>query len=75
MHRWDFYPGPDGKLYLGVIGRLVRLDPETASFEVLGSVAGGVAGEIAFVGDDLYMSGTDAVRRIKGAAKLRGVSQ
>ena len=68
-YRYDLFPGPDGKVYTFMQHRLVRIDPETTMIEVVGYI--GAPGDMVFVGNDLYMSGTDAVRRIRGVALSR----
>jgi hypothetical protein len=64
--RWDFRLGPDGNIWTLVEdGKLlVKIDPADASLQVLGKLPSG--GRLAFSGKDLYLSGDDNLRRIKG---------
>ncbi|MBI4027233.1 MAG: PQQ-like beta-propeller repeat protein [Verrucomicrobia bacterium] len=71
-HRYDLFAGPDGKVYLWMQNRLIRIHPEDAFVEVLGEI--GELGEFAFLGEDLYLAGTEAVRRVRAVTRLAGVT-
>jgi len=64
QEAWDFRLGPDGRVWTFIENRLVRIDPKDAAVEVLGKVPRG--GRIAFAGNDVYLSGEPALRRIRG---------
>lgn len=53
--------GPDGKVYAFVAGSLLRVDPETLTFETICKSA---PGRMAFIGNDLYIAGLPQLRRI-----------
>ena len=61
--RFDYRLGPDGKVWTFIGGALVRIDPKDASIEVLGKVKRG--GRLAFSGNNVYLSGSTELRRIK----------
>jgi len=61
---FDYRLGPDGKVWTYLGGALVRIHPRDARIEVVGKVRRG--GRIAFSGRDIYLSGTERLRRIKG---------
>ena len=66
---YDYRLGPDGKVY-GYLGpALVRIHPADARVEILGKVS--PAGRFCFAGDDLYLTGTEMVRRIRKVTTLR----
>jgi len=65
-YRYDLFPGPDDKVHTFMQHRLVRIDPASTMIEVVGCI--GAPGEMVFVGNNLYMSRTEAVRRIRGVA-------
>jgi hypothetical protein len=50
---------------------LVRIDPEDARIHVVGKVD--PVGQPTFVGNDLYFSGSEQVRRLRNVAK--GIQQ
>lgn len=65
---WDFRLGPDGKIwtFMGADGKtLVRIDPQTVEIDGVAEVD--KAGRIAFSGGHVYLAGSTAIRRIKGA--------
>lgn len=62
---FDYRFGPDRKVWTFIGGALVRIEPSDASIEVVGKVTR--AGRIAFSGGDIYLSGSDHLRRIRGA--------
>ena len=64
--RWDFRLGPDGKVWTMVDdGKLlVKIDPANASLQIVGKLPAG--GRLAFSGKDLYLSGSEHLRRVKG---------
>ncbi len=66
---WDFRLGPDGMIWT-FIGKhvLVRIDPSDASIHPVGRVS--VGGRIAFSGKDIYLGGTENLRRIKAVSDL-----
>jgi hypothetical protein len=61
---YDYRKGPDGWIwtYLGDV--LVRINPDDVRIELLGKVNS--PGKMAFAGHDLYLAGTENLRRIKG---------
>jgi len=65
--KWDYRLGPDGFVWATLSdGRnevLVRIDPKDARVHVLGKVS--PLGKMAFVGKDLYLTGTEQLRRLK----------
>jgi len=63
---FDFRLGPDGKVWTFMQNVLVRIAPEDLSVEPVGRVDRG--GRIAFSGKDIYLSGSTALRRIRGVA-------
>ena len=71
--RWDFRIGPDGHIwtFMGDNARtLVRIDPQTAMVDAVVELEG-PAGRIAFSGEDVYLSGTTSLRRIRGVVGNR----
>jgi len=66
VSEWDFVPGPDGKIYTYLGNVLVRIRPADAGVEPLGRLT--TPGRFCFVGDDLYLTGTENIRRLKGIA-------
>lgn len=64
--KWDYQLGPDKKIYAYLDKVLVRIDPKDASVEPVGKLE--QPGMMQFVGDDLYLAGTSALRRIKNVA-------
>jgi hypothetical protein len=67
--RWDFRLGPDGRVwtFMGKGDTLVRIDPADGSVEVLGRLKSG--GPLAFSGNDLYLGGSEELRRVKGVLR------
>jgi hypothetical protein len=66
-NQWDasdFRLGPDGKIWTFMSGKLACIDPADASIEILGST--GTGGRLALAGNDLYLGGTDTLRRVPG---------
>ncbi len=63
-YRHDLVRGPDGKVYAFMQSQLVRIDPETTMVEVVGYFGG--RGDMVFVGNDIYVAGNAAVRRVRG---------
>jgi|GEM_PF-568852 len=68
---WDFRFGPDGKVWTFMAGCLARINPADTTIEFLGSI--GTGGRMAFVGDDVYLGGTETLRCIRGVL-ARGVA-
>ena len=64
---WDYRLGPHGHVWTYVNRVLVRIDPKDASIQVIGKPARG--GRLAFSGSDVYLSASEHLRRIKGAAR------
>ncbi len=65
----DLVRGPDRFLWTYLKDVLVRIDPGDASVHVVGKLER--PGRPAFVGDDLYLSGAEALRRIRAVARTR----
>jgi hypothetical protein len=68
QEAFDFRLGPDGFVWTFMGGALVRLDPKDGSIRPVGRVHPGRP--IAFAGNDLYLGGEAALRRVKGAARI-----
>ncbi len=71
--QWDFKKGPDGFIWATLEngkGRtaLVRIDPRDANVQVLGRIT--PSGKMAFAGRDLYLSGTEQLRRLPNIVPL-----
>jgi hypothetical protein len=68
---WDFLTGPDGFLWAtvndGKTRAIARIDPRDASVQIVGKV--NPLGHMAFVGNDLYLTGTTQIRRIDSIVK------
>ncbi|MBN1675051.1 MAG: hypothetical protein JXR37_28680 [Kiritimatiellae bacterium] len=64
--RGDFRRGPDGRVWTYIGKTLVRIDPQTVEIEVLGTVK--EPGVLAFAGNDVYLGGTETLRRLRGLA-------
>jgi outer membrane protein assembly factor BamB len=62
-----FARGPDGFVWTWLKDVLVRIDPGDASVHVVGRVT--PVGWPTFVGDDLYLSGSEPLRRIRGITR------
>jgi hypothetical protein len=67
---YDFRMGPDGWVWTYIGDVLVRVNPEDVRAEVVGKVAS--PGKMAFAGSDLYLAGTEHLRRIRGVGKKQG---
>ena len=61
--------GPDGFLWTWLKNVLVRIDPRDARVHVLGKI--NPVGYPTFVGNDLYISGPEQLRRIRNIAGTR----
>jgi len=61
--KWDFRLGPDGFVWATLGNVLVRIDPKDVRVHVLGTI--NPPGKLAFVGKDLYLAGTEQLRRVK----------
>jgi hypothetical protein len=55
--------GPDGFIWTYLKDVLVRINPEDASVRVVGKII--PPGRPAFVGRDLYLAGSEQLRRIR----------
>ena len=66
---WDYRLGPDGHVWTYINRALVRIDPRDASVRVVGKPARG--GRLAFSDGDVYLSGSEHLRRIRGLAKQK----
>jgi hypothetical protein len=67
MERWDWRLDRDGFIwtYMGGSGDvLVKIDPRTANIEPVCKLSPG--GRIAFAPPDIYLSGAESLRRVKG---------
>jgi len=62
-----FALGPDGFVWTYLKDILVRMDPKDASVQVVGKVT--PVGWPTFVGEDLYLSGSEELRRIKSVGQ------
>jgi hypothetical protein len=60
----DLVPGPDGFTWTYLKDVLVRINPENANIHVVGRLE--PVGHLTFVGGDLYFSGPEQLRRIRG---------
>ena len=58
--------GPDGFIWTYLKDVLVRIDPEDARVHVVGKID--PVGSPTFVGNDLYFSGSEQLRRIRNVA-------
>jgi hypothetical protein len=71
--RWDedpgFVRGPDGFVWTFLKDALVRIDPKDAGVHVVGRID--APGKPTFVGNDLYFTGTQHLRRIRNIAPAR----
>jgi len=65
----DLVPGPDGFLWSYLKNVLVRIDPKDATVHVVGKIE--PVGNPIFVGQDLYLSGPEQLRRIRNIAPAR----
>ncbi|MFC1717756.1 hypothetical protein ACFL6S_29110 [Candidatus Poribacteria bacterium] len=71
--QWDYQKGPDGFVWTVLDNALVRIDPADLRIHVLGKLDN--LGKFAFVannqgGHDLYLTGTEQMRRIANADDL-----
>lgn len=64
--RMDFRLGPDGMIYTLYDDLLVRIHPKSFAVTTISQV--GAPGLMAFVGQDLYLSGKPSLRRVRNAA-------
>lgn len=64
----DVVRGPDGFVWTYLRDVLVRIDPEDATVHVVGRIA--PPGRPTFVGTDLYLTGSEQLRRIRSIASL-----
>ena len=64
-----FLPGPDGFVWTYLKDVLVRIDPKDASVHVVGKVD--PVGWPTFVGRDVYLSGSEQLRRIRNVVPAR----
>jgi hypothetical protein len=62
----DLVRGPDGFFWTYLKNVLVRIDPQNAEVHVVGKIE--PVGFPTFVGRDLYLSGTEQLRRIRNIA-------
>lgn len=61
---FDFRLGPDGFIWTFADGKtLIRIDPKSLDIHAVGKVGSG--GRIAFSGKDVYLGGTEQLRRVK----------
>lgn len=60
---WDYRMGPDGHVWTYFNGTLVRIRPSDG--QVI-PVARGISGRIAFSGTDVYLSGREELRVVRG---------
>lgn len=65
---FDYRLGPDGCVWTFIGPALARVHPEDANIEVMGLTDDGLAapGRIAFIGNDIYLSGKEELRRCVG---------
>lgn len=59
--------GPDGFIWTCLRDVLVRIDPSDATLQVVGRIA--PVGYPTFVGNDLYLSGSEQLRRIRNIGR------
>lgn len=59
----DLVRGPDGYVWTYLRDVLIRINPENLQVSVIGKI--NPPGYLTFVGDDLYFSGSEKLRRIK----------
>ena len=65
----DLVLGPDGFIWTYLKNILVRIDPKDARVNVVGKID--PVGHVTFVGNDLYLSGPEQLRRIRNIASPR----
>ena len=65
---WGLVRGPDGFIWTYLKNVLVRIDPKDASVHVVGKID--PVGYSTFVGKDLYLSGSEQLRRIRRIATV-----
>jgi len=63
QEAFDFRLGPDGRVWTYMAGTLVRINPADGVIQPVGKFH---PGRIAFAGRDIYLSGSSALRRVKG---------
>jgi hypothetical protein len=73
---YDFMTGPDGKIWTMFLlpfadsdDLLIRIRPSDLGIETLGTLKGEV--RFLFVGNDLYLTGSRALRRLRNATSMR----
>jgi hypothetical protein len=66
--NWSLTPGPDGQLWTFLGNQLVRIRPETGELVPVGTIRS--AGQIVFVGQDIYLTGAVSLRRIRHAVRI-----
>lgn len=64
--RFDYRLGPEGKVWTYVNNVIVKIDPEDMEIEIVGKID--LGGKMAFTGKDLYLSGSEFLRRVPGIA-------
>jgi len=69
QHVYSLVRGPDGMVYTFMLRKLVRINPDDVRIEVVGDIGGGGEGDLAFVGRDLYLSGSQPIRRIRNIVR------
>lgn len=62
-----FMRGPDGWVWTWLKDVLVRIDPKDADVQVVGKIQ--PVGWLTFVGRDLYLSGSEQLRRVRGVVR------
>jgi len=65
-HAYSFCTGPDGYIWAFMGKMLVRIRPQDAYIEVLGSLSAGDVGQLAFAGGRVYMAGGASLKVIEG---------
>lgn len=65
--KWDYQRDPDGNIYTFLGRVLVRIEPGNANVEPVGKLE--QLGRMQFVGNDLYLTGTPHIRRIKAVTE------
>ena len=76
--QWDYQKGPDGFIWATLENRrgggntaVVRIDPRDGYVHVLGQIP--TSGKMAFVGRDLYLSGTEQLRCLREIVPANGL--
>ncbi len=65
----DLVPGPDGMLWTYLKDVLVCIDPKDVSVHVVGKME--QPGWPTFIGNDVYLSGSEQLRRIRNIVKVK----